>query len=79
MTTQTKSNQHWQVKAKKLIKLEMLKRDIGYKELSTLLQAAGTAETPGNLKTKINRATFGAAFLLQVLDVIGCKLSVEDK
>jgi len=79
MTTQTKSNQHWQVKAKKLIKLEMLKRDIGYKELSALLQAAGTEETPGNLKTKINRATFGAAFLLQVLDVIGCKLSVEDK
>lgn len=79
MAAQIKTNKHWQAKAKKLIKLEMLKRDIGYRALSELLLAVGTVETPGNLKTKINRATFSAAFLLQVLDVIGCELSVDNK
>ena len=69
----------WQSQAKKMIKLEMLKRDVGYEQLSELMQAAGTHDTPGNLKTKINRGTFSAAFLLQVLNVIGCELSIEDK
>ncbi len=68
----------WQAKVKKILKLEMLKRDIGYVELSELLKCEGVEETPGNLKTKINRGTFSATFFLQVLDVMGCTIVIED-
>lgn len=77
MRTKNLTNSPWQLRAKKIIKVEMLKHDISYEQLSELMRAAGIDESAGALKTKINRGTFSAAFLLQVLDVIGCKLSVE--
>ena len=77
MSTKNLTNSPWQTRVKKIIKVEMLTHDISYEQLSELMRAAGIDESPGALKTKINRGTFSAAFMLQVLDVIGCKLSVE--
>jgi 3-mercaptopyruvate sulfurtransferase SseA len=63
----------WNRYAKRLIKSEMLKRDIKTEDLIVLLARIGVNETKSSINSKISRGTFSAAFLLQVLQVIGCK------
>ncbi len=63
----------WNKYTKRLIKSEMLKRDIKTDELVILLARIGVNETKSSINSKISRGTFSAAFLLQVLQVIGCK------
>jgi len=67
-------NKHdWEVGAKGLLKSEMLHREIDYAQLSKRMEKMGIPNTsPNNLKSKINRGSFSAAFLLQVLVAIGC-------
>ncbi|WP_425391489.1 DUF6471 domain-containing protein [Ekhidna sp.] len=63
----------WSKYAKRLIKSEMLKRDVKAEDLVTLLHKIGVHETKSSINSKISRGTFSAAFLIQVLQVIGCK------
>lgn len=42
-------------------------------EISARLEAMGIHESPQNISNKIGRGTFGAIFMIQVLDAIGCK------
>ena len=63
----------WTRYAKRLIKAEMLKRDIKAEDLVILLGNIGINETKSSINIKISRGTFSAAFLFQVLQVIGCK------
>ena len=77
MNSTSRVNKQWQTKAKQIIKVELLRQDISYEQLSKLMKTTGVIYTPGNLKTKINRGTFSAAFLLQVLEVIGSQFSIE--
>ena len=63
----------WHKYAKRLIKSEMLKRDIKAEDLVFLLRKIGVNETKSSINSKISRGTFSAAFLFQVLQVIGCK------
>lgn len=41
--------------------------------LDNNLEAMGISETPQNISNKINRGTFGAIFMLQILKAVGCK------
>lgn len=63
----------WNKYAKRLLKSEMLKRDISAEELVLLLQRIGIKETKSSINSKISRGTFSASFLFQVLSVIGCR------
>lgn len=63
----------WNKYAKRLVKSEMLKRDIKVEQLVIMLRNIGIDETKSSINSKISRGTFSAAFLLQVLQVIGCK------
>ena len=63
----------WNKYVKRLVKSEMLKRDIKVEQLVILLRNIGVNETKSSINSKISRGTFSAAFLLQVLQVIGCK------
>src|SRR5436189_177912 len=56
-----------------LLKGELTRRGINYEELAKRLKAIGVNETPDNLRTKINRGTFSAFFMLEVLHAIGVK------
>lgn len=56
-----------------MIKAEMLKKDIKAEDLVILLQKIGIDETKSSINSKISRGTFSAAFLFQVLQVLGCK------
>lgn len=67
------NNNTWNKYAKRMIKAEMLKKDIKAEDLVILLQKIGIDETKSSINSKISRGTFSAAFLFQVLQVLGCK------
>jgi hypothetical protein len=64
--------QEYEEKAKNLLKAEMKRRGLGYRDLAEKLTAMGVPETERNLANKISRGGFSGAFFLQCLDAIGC-------
>lgn len=62
----------WAETAKALLKAELKRRNVGYRELAEKLTAMGLPETERNIANKISRGGFTAAFFLQCLSVIGC-------
>ena len=67
------SDEEWTNYAKGLIKAEIVRKNISLIELSKKLEEMGISETPQNISNKINRGTFGAIFMLQILTAIDCK------
>jgi hypothetical protein len=63
----------WNNYSKRLIKSEMLKRNVSVDDLVFLLKRIGVKETKSSINSKVSRGTFSAAFLFQVLQVIECK------
>jgi hypothetical protein len=69
----------WAERAKGLLKAELKRRNVGYRELAEKLSALGIPETERNIANKISRGGFTAAFLIQCLSAIGCTtLRLED-
>lgn len=66
--------QEWQNRAKGLLRAELAKRNIDYGELVERLAAIGVKESTTNISNKLNRGTFTAAFMIQCLDAIGCRV-----
>jgi hypothetical protein len=65
--------QEYEEKAKNLLKSELKRRGIGYRELSERLAGLGVPETERNIANKISRGGFTAAFFVQCLEAIGTK------
>lgn len=61
----------WTLKAKNLLKAELKRKGVTYRQLSEKLEAMGIHETERNLNNKISRGGFTAAFFLQCLEAIG--------
>ena len=68
MTTDAK----WQDRVKGLLKAELKRRNVGYRELAEKLTAMGIPETERNLANKISRGSYTAVFFIQCLVAIGC-------
>ncbi len=66
------SENDWKNKVKGMLKAEIAKRNLNYIEISERLEKIGVHETPQNISNKIGRGTFGAIFMLQILEVIEC-------
>ena len=62
----------WAERAKNLLKAELKRRGVGYRELAEKLTAMGTPETDRNIANKISRGGFTAGFFIQCLSAIGC-------
>ncbi|MEO1308002.1 MAG: DUF6471 domain-containing protein [Pseudomonadota bacterium] len=62
----------WSEHAKGLLKAELKRRNVSYRDLAERLTAMGTPESERNLANKISRGGFPASFLLQCLRAIGC-------
>lgn len=60
----------WSAYAKGVLRSEMTRRQISYADLKELLAADGVKETEANLRNKVSRGSFTAAFLLQCLAVM---------
>ena len=67
------ADKQWGEQAKRLIKAELKAKGCTYSGLARLLSADGSPETEANVRSKIARGRFTAAFLLQCLYVIGSK------
>ncbi|KFL46193.1 hypothetical protein IL54_1609 [Sphingobium sp. ba1] len=60
----------WSAYAKGVLRAEMTKRQISYADLKALLADDGVKETEANLRNKVSRGSFTAAFLFQCLAVM---------
>lgn len=63
----------YEARAKNLLKAELKRKGVGYRELAEKLAALGIYETERNIANKISRGGFTAAFLLQVMSAIEVK------
>ncbi|HXL68807.1 MAG TPA: DUF6471 domain-containing protein [Xanthobacteraceae bacterium] len=60
----------WEERAKRLLKTELARADIGYRDLAERLKKHGMKETEASIANKISRGTFSATFLLASLIAI---------
>lgn len=73
------TSDEWANHAKRQLKAELKRADVGYAELARRLTEMGLPETEGSVTVKINRGAFPAWFLFAVLRVIGARvLHLED-
>jgi hypothetical protein len=64
---------------KGLLRAELKRRNVGYRELAEKLTAIGIPETERKIANKISRGGFTAAFFIQCLLAVGCTtLRLED-
>lgn len=66
----------WESRAARLVRARLALSGISQKELAEHLSRDGRTVTAASINSKIARGTFSAAFLLEVLAVLGVK-SVE--
>jgi Domain of unknown function (DUF6471) len=68
----------WEAKAANLLKSELKRRGVTYAQLVEKLAAVGVTENEANIKNKLSRGKFTAAFMLECLSAVGCStLSLE--
>lgn len=56
----------------RIVKSELKRKGIGYKELAQKLEEIGVGDTERNIANKLARGTFTAVFFVQCLTAIGC-------
>jgi hypothetical protein len=61
----------WEDRVKGLLKAELKRRNIGYRELAEKLEAIGVKDSERNIANKISRGGFTAVFLVQCLEAVG--------
>ena len=70
MATKPKPSPSWEDRARRFLKAELARAEIGYRELAERLAKHGLKETEASIANKISRGTFPASFLLAVLKAI---------
>jgi hypothetical protein len=65
------SSEEWAGLAKRHLKAELKRADVGYAELARRLTEMGLPETEGSITVKINRGAFPAWFLFAAMRAIG--------
>jgi hypothetical protein len=69
----------WQSKVKGLLKSELKRKNVGYRELAERLATLGVHDSERNIANKISRGSFTAVFFLQCLEAIGASsLRLQD-
>lgn len=61
----------WETKAANLLKAELKRKGVTYAQLVERLADIGINEKEVNVRNKLSRGKFSAAFILQCLEVIG--------
>ena len=69
----TDIDKEWCERVSGMLKAEMARRNISYRELEARLRAMGIENNEKNLSTKISRGRFTAYFFFQCMTAIGCK------
>jgi len=63
----------WNAKAANLLKSELKRRGVTYGQLVEKLAEIGVSEKEVNVRNKLSRGSFTAAYLIQCLEAIGCQ------
>ena len=63
----------WEAQARGIIRAEMARQNVTYSQLVERLESIGVKEDERNLRNKVSRGNFTAAFLLQCLTALGTK------
>lgn len=63
----------WETQAANLLKAELKRKGVTYAQLVEKLSAIGVDEREANVRNKLSRGKFTAAFLLQCLEAIEAK------
>jgi hypothetical protein len=66
-------HQDWQDMVKRLLKAELRRAGVNYRELAERLTALGLDENERNISNKISRGGFTAAFFFQCMRAINCR------
>ncbi|MCG8522801.1 MAG: DUF6471 domain-containing protein [Pseudomonadales bacterium] len=61
----------WEAKARGIIRAEMARQNVTYAQLVKKLAEIGVSEDERNLRNKVSRGKFTAAFLLQCVSALG--------
>ena len=61
----------WEAKARGILRSEMAKQNVTYSQLLEKLKSIGVEEDERNLRNKVSRGKFTAAFMLQCLTALG--------
>ncbi len=64
----------WPARVKGLLKAELKKKNVSYKDLAERLTAMGIPESEANIANKISRGGFTAVFFVQCLVAIGAHI-----
>lgn len=67
------ANVDWNTKAANLLKSELKKHGVTYAQLVEKLAEIGVSEKEANIRNKLSRGAFTAAYFLQCLEAIGVK------
>jgi Domain of unknown function (DUF6471) len=68
-----KTEDDWAEQAKRIVRAAMVRRGVTYEMLAERLATLGVHDTPVNMRNKIARGKFSAAFMLQVLEAVGSR------
>lgn len=69
----------WTKQVKGILKAELTRKNVGYKELAEKLTAMGIPESEKNIANKLSRGSFTAVFFIQCLVAVGSKgVKLED-
>src|SRR5437879_179406 len=68
-----RTEKDWTEHVKRLLKAELTRQGVSYRELAERLRAIGVEDDPRNISNKISRGGFGAVWFFQVMEAIGCK------
>jgi len=66
-----KTAAEWEAEVKGLLKAELRRRNVTYRQLVDKLAEIGVRESEPNLRNKLARGKFTAVFLIQCLTSIG--------
>ena len=68
-----KTEADWSDDTKRLLRAEMARRGLTYDQLTEKLAAIGVKDTAVNIRNKVARGKFTAAFLIQCLTAMGAR------
>ena len=72
-------DKEWADRVKGILKAELKRRNISYRQLAERLEEIGVHESERNINNKISRGGFTAVFFLQCLKAVGTKnLNIDD-
>jgi hypothetical protein len=66
-------SREWQTRVKGILKAELTRRQLSYRDLAQRLEVMGVKENERNISNKISRGTFTAVFFFQCMEAIGVR------